>query len=79
MPGFDGTGPQGRGSLTGGGRGPCGGGGRFGRGPGRGNRQRARWTDPAVQPLGDDRDALAQRVDDLEKELSALRARKDTP
>lgn len=50
MPGFDGTGPRGQGSMTGGGRGYCAvnlngadirrgmGGGSFGRGPGRGYR-----------------------------------------
>lgn len=37
MPGFDGTGPRGRGPLTGRGLGPCGRGFGFGRGFGRAN------------------------------------------
>ena len=36
MPGFNGTGPNGQGPLTGGGRGPCGQGQAYGRGFGRG-------------------------------------------
>lgn len=36
MPGFNGTGPQGAGSMTGRGLGPCGGGSAYGRGVGRG-------------------------------------------
>lgn len=36
MPAFNGTGPQGAGSMTGRGLGPCGGGAAYGRGMGRG-------------------------------------------
>ena len=36
MPGFNGTGPQGQGSMTGRGLGSCGGGMAYGRGTGRG-------------------------------------------
>ena len=42
MPGFDGTGPMGQGSLTGRGMGSCGGGRRFGAGRGFGRRGGAR-------------------------------------
>jgi len=61
MPGFDGTGPRGEGSLTGGGLGPCGRGMRrgfgrgfgpgFGRGFGRGLAWRGRYL--AEYPLAD--------------------------
>ena len=47
MPGFNGTGPQGQGPMTGRGLGPCGGGMGYGRGFGRGYGRGAgygRWS-----------------------------------
>jgi len=79
MPGFDRTGPLGRGPLTGGGRGPCGGGGRFGRGGGRGGRRLA-WQDPSGSvPVGTESEALARRVEELERELADLCSRVGKP
>ncbi|MBN1336699.1 MAG: DUF5320 domain-containing protein [Deltaproteobacteria bacterium] len=77
MPGFDRTGPLGRGPMTGRGLGPCGGGARYGRGGGwgggRGGRgwARAGW---GPLPVDDDRAALLERLEALERELAALRS-----
>jgi hypothetical protein len=73
MPGFDKTGPQGKGQMTGRGLGPCGGGrgigiglGRcrgFGRGLGRNFN---------VKDLQAYKKALQEEMEDLEKQLADL-------
>ena len=77
MPGFDGTGPLGAGSMTGRGLGRCGLGmgfrRRFGRGIGRyfgGNQLRTQKNQ--VQTLKDYKQALKEELEDVEKELKDL-------
>ncbi|MGD8367019.1 MAG: DUF5320 domain-containing protein [Desulfobacterales bacterium] len=89
MPGFDGTGPMGRGSMTGGGFGRCGGGyrgrgygagyGPFGgRGCGRGRRFRWNW-DAGAGVYGatraDRTGELQEYARELEDELAVVRRR----
>jgi hypothetical protein len=79
MPGFDGTGPRGQGSMTGGGFGPCNtkglvygrGRGGVGYGCGRGmGRGRGYANTPTAEELIDDlkkeKDLIDQRIKDLE-------------
>jgi hypothetical protein len=96
MPGFDRTGPMGMGPMTGGGRGFCTfrnsgigpafrGPGSFGRGGGRGRRNRfyaaglTRWQRgvfnyPAFGwTVKEEKEALKSQVEYLERELAALR------
>lgn len=93
MPGFDGTGPQGRGAMTGGGRGYCVVGWNgvrrrgigLGRASGRGIRGGGRWWDgpPAygARTYSDvpmaDVDALADQIERLTERVEALNARLD--
>ncbi len=83
MPGMNGTGPLGQGAMTGGGRGPCGRGlsrgfGRgmgYGAGMGRGfgrGRGFAGWA-PGYGAAPADRQAMEQRLQDLEAEARLLR------
>jgi hypothetical protein len=74
MPGFDGTGPLGRGSLTGRGFGPCGRGMAFRRGAGRGfGRRFARSAygptrDEEKEALKAEKAAIDVRLKELEGE-----------
>lgn len=89
MPGGDGTGPMGRGAMTGWGRGWCRGGGAWG-GPGRGSRwaggrglgwgRTGRWAgeapwDPDTQRrfLEAERVALEGELEDVRRRLEGLR------
>lgn len=76
MPGFDKTGPQGQGSMTGKGFGPCslrfGWRRKFGAGHGRG-RYFGCWNIPPtkedkLKALGDYKKALQEELDDVQKE-----------
>jgi hypothetical protein len=94
MPGFDGTGPQGMGAITGGGFGRCADpiqrtyGRSMGRGRGRGLRQRSCWTyypprtleqvDPGNEMLKREADFLKARISDLEKSLSEINKKLET-
>ncbi len=86
MPGFDGTGPMGYGSMTGWGQGPCGrgrrgfagrrGGAGYGAGSGRGRRGGGFGWQAA--PMGtvneqDNADYLRRRAEVLEEELAETR------
>lgn len=87
MPGFDGTGPMGQGSMTGRGLGPCGQGQAFrrgigrcffrqgrGSGLGRGFRRNAPVTTPIdASDYGDTRiDELASRLERIESMLESV-------
>jgi hypothetical protein len=81
MPGFDKTGPQGQGPMTGRGFGPCGrGGGRgFGRchGYGRGLGRYFGWNSPQtkeekVEDIQAYKKALQEEMEDIDKELANL-------
>jgi len=88
MPNFDGTGPQGRGPMTGRGQGPCntgnGSGRAYGRGRGRGfgfgrGRGFGRWAGFCPffgQPLVDesDRESLSSYEEDLQEELKEVQS-----
>jgi hypothetical protein len=94
MPGFDGTGPQGMGAMTGGGFGRCADptqrtyGRGMGRGRGRGLRQRSCWTyyppqtpeqvDPGNEILKRDADFLKARISDLENSLTEINKKLET-
>ncbi len=73
MPYRNGTGPMGRGPMSGRGMGRCGGGrGQgpgYGRGPGMGRRAGAAWRGGDALPQ-DDVDALNARVEELERKLA---------
>lgn len=96
MPGFDGTGPMGTGPMTGGGRGYCsmplndpsanfdmGGYGFYGRGRGRGHRNRfyrrgGFWGCRAISPDGQaysEVDMLKNEADYLREELELIQRR----
>ena len=81
MPGYDGTGPEGRGPMTGRGMGPCGRG--FGRGFGRGRgRGFGRWfglsmpafAETAYEPTKEEQaQMLAEEAKAIEEEQKALK------
>ena len=83
MPGFDKTGPQGKGQLTGRGFGPCGGGSGMrigwgrGRGYGRGLGRYFGWNAPQtkagkIEDIQAYKKALQEELEDLEKQLADL-------
>ncbi len=82
MPGFDRTGPQGQGPVTGRGFGPCGGRGfgmgfGRGRGYGRGLGRYFGWNAPQtkeekVEDLQAYKKALQEEIEEAEKELAKL-------
>lgn len=83
MPGFDKTGPQGQGPMTGRGFGPCGGGRKFGlgfgrcRGYGRGLGKYFGWNAPQtkeekVEDVQAYKKALQEEMEEVEKELADL-------
>jgi len=80
MPNFDGTGPQGRGPMTGRGQGPCntgnGSGRAYGRGRGRGFGRWAGFCPFFGQPLVDesDRESLSSYEEDLQDELKEVQS-----
>lgn len=80
MPNFDGTGPQGRGPMTGRGQGPCntgnGSGRAYGRGRGRGFGRWAGFCPFFGQPLVDesDRESLSSYEEDLQEELKEVQS-----
>ncbi len=93
MPGFDRTGPQGMGSMTGGRRGICGaaqtwggyargfGGGRF-RGRGFGFGRNFGWAgsgyaEQLQQAVGDEKAFLRAEAEGLQRELEAIQKRLD--
>jgi len=70
MPRFNGTGPQGLGSRTGQGLGPCGRGYRCDRGF-------RRWTEQDEKTaLSQEKDILKKELEDVEKELKSLKDQK---
>ena len=75
MPYFDGTGPLGRGALSGRGLGPCAGygygRGRFGRGFGFGRRQFTRKEE--FEMLGDEEKDLLQELEAIKEEKKAFK------
>ena len=80
MPGFDRTGPQGRGPLTGRGMGPCGAGspGGYGRGYGRGfgrgygfRRYQAYPDAPQAEPVSIGKDEQKKVLEEELKEIDA--------
>ena len=80
MPGFDRTGPQGAGSMTGRGFGPCGLGlGRRGRfGSGRGLGRYFGWSLPQTpkdqkEALADYKKALEEELEDVKKEEGSIK------
>ena len=84
MPGFDKTGPQGQGPMTGRGLGPCGAGRKFGmgfgrcRGYGRGLGRYFGWNAPQtkeerVEDIEAYRKALQEEMEEAEKELAELK------
>lgn len=80
MPGFDRTGPIGRGAMTGRGLGPCGGGFARGRGFGRGSGRgfgRFAFADPYTEPLvlsrPEQKEVLSEEIHALESELKRLK------
>lgn len=77
MPNLDGTGPNGQGSMTGRGLGPCGRGLARGSGFGRGSGRRMGFNCPYAKPtkeeLQAELDALEQEKAKLQKELKALK------
>jgi len=83
MPGFDKTGPQGQGPMTGRGLGPCEGGRKFGmgfgrcRGYGRGLGRYFGWNAPQtkeekVEDVQAYKKALQEEMEETEKELADL-------
>lgn len=90
MPGFDGRGPEGRGAMTGGGRGYCavpadnsgrsGGAAFYGRGGGRGMRNRfnatglRRWQRNTDTPENE-KEVLKEQVEMLKQDLSDIQNR----
>jgi len=83
MPGFDKTGPQGEGSMTGQGLGPCGGGRGFRtgfgrcRGYGRGLGRYFGWNAPQtkeekIEDIQAYKKSLQEEMEDVEKELVDL-------
>jgi len=72
MPGFDQTGPQGRGSMTGRGLGPCGRGMGWGRGYGRGY---GRFAGRSYLSKREEVEDLEEEAKDLEADLKALKER----
>ena len=82
MPGFDGTGPRGFGSMTGRGLGPCGRGLGFGRGYGRGFGRGfgyRYWQDNASEPVvfnkEDEKKVLEAELKEIEAEKQAIEKR----
>lgn len=78
MPGFDGTGPNGNGPLTGRGMGRCEGAASsqrprrgMGQGVGRG-RGRCRWTTPLDIPAEDQKTILERELETLKQEQEAI-------
>lgn len=77
MPGFDRTGPQGLGSLTGRGFGPCGRGLGRRNGFGRGLGKYFGWNDPKTkeEKIADTKSyikALEEEIEDTKKQLATL-------
>lgn len=83
MPGFDKTGPQGQGPMTGKGFGPCGGGGGFRmgfgrcRGYGKGLGRYFGWNAPQtkeekLEDIQAYRKALQEEMEEVDKELTDL-------
>ena len=77
MPGFDKTGPQSQGPLTGRGFGPC----RGGRGYGRGLGRYFGWNTPQtktekIEDMQAYKKALQEEMADLEKQLADLQKQK---
>lgn len=73
MPGGDKTGPEGLGSLTGRGRGPCGKELGFGRGFGRGYGYRRFWrTQPVELSKEEQKKILEAEKQEIEKRLKEL-------
>jgi len=80
MPGFDGSGPLGRGPLTGRGFGPCGFGlgwrRRFGAGRGMGRYFNWGWPETKedqIKALEEYKKALQEELEDVEKELKEVK------
>lgn len=73
MPRYNGTGPQGQGSMTGRGMGPCGGGMAYGRGMGRGMKKGfCRWFGFSNRQLTKTEETANTKsyIEDLKAELS---------
>ncbi len=84
MPGYDGTGPMGRGPMTGRGYGPCGFGFGWRRqfGMGRGLGRYFNWQMPVdeseeKQALSEYKKALEEELEDVKKQLEAKNKRKE--
>ena len=80
MPGFDRSGPQGLGPMTGRGFGPCFG-GRRKFGVGRGLGRYFGWSEPtspeeSLKALGGYKQALKEELEDVEKEEKELEGKK---
>lgn len=81
MPGFDGTGPMGRGPLTGRGLGPCGRGfgrgfrGGFGRGFGRRFGYGARYYGEPVITKEQEKEILESEMKILQEDIEAIKKR----
>jgi hypothetical protein len=79
MPGRDGTGPLGRGPLTGRGLGPCGRGLAFRRGFGRGFGWRRFFDEPVFEPITltkeEQKKILEEELKEIETEKEAIEKR----